>query len=193
MARRIGTGGGVRRFVYMSSAKIYPEATHTNGPLDSRVLHAGWLFPSTSRFVIIVDPSIDLPERSFGIRKWVRCGHSPGFDECLRHTAGLWAGEARRQVERLGEQPGLPCRIGRAVVGKMLDGCGARVAPKRFSTASSIMSRTSEQDVPTLTTAAQAMISRSKTSMMKASRTASPFQQVTSRPSEHQRRFERMT
>ncbi|MNL17396.1 hypothetical protein D3C87_1384880 [compost metagenome] len=71
--------------------------------------------------------------------------------------------------------------------------CGARVARKRFSTASSIMSRTSEPEMPALATAVQAMISRSKASMMKARRMTSPFQQVNSSPSEHQRKFERMT
>jgi hypothetical protein len=55
------------------------------------------------------------------------------------------------------------------------------------------MSRMSEPLIPALTTARQAMISRSWASMMKAPRTMSPFQQVNSNPSEHQRRFERMT
>ena len=47
--------------------------------------------------------------------------------------------------------------------------------------------------MPAFATAHQAMTSRSWASMMKAPRTTSPFQQVNSKPSEHQRRFERMT
>lgn len=38
--------------------------------------------------------------------------------------------------------------------------CGARVAPKRFSTVSSIMSRTAEPEMPALASAVQAMISQ---------------------------------
>ncbi len=41
-------------------------------------------------------------------------------------------------------------------------GCGARVSAKRFSTASSIMSRTSDPLMPAPLTAVQEMISRSK-------------------------------
>jgi hypothetical protein len=47
--------------------------------------------------------------------------------------------------------------------------------------------------MPAPATACQAMISRSWASMIKAMRRMSPFQQVISKPSEHQRRFERMT
>ena len=67
------------------------------------------------------------------------------------------------------------------------------MAANRLSTASSIMSRTMLPLMPASATACQAMISRSWASMMKATRTRSPFQQAISKPSEHQRRFERMT
>jgi hypothetical protein len=62
----------------------------------------------------------------------------------------------------------------------MLDCMWARVALKRFFTASSIMLRTSEPEMPAFATAVQAMISRSKASMMKAKRMTSPFKQVNS-------------
>ncbi|MBP1804958.1 hypothetical protein J2Z33_000795 [Rubellimicrobium aerolatum] len=52
---------------------------------------------------------------------------------------------------------------------------GARQPPKRASTASSIMFRTSEPPIPAFATARQAMASRSWASMRKAPRTTSPF------------------
>ncbi len=52
---------------------------------------------------------------------------------------------------------------------------GARYAPKRRSAASGMILRMSEPLVPALTTARQAMISRSWASMMKAPRMMSPF------------------
>jgi hypothetical protein len=53
--------------------------------------------------------------------------------------------------------------------------------------------RVSEPLIPALITARHAMVSRTWASMMNAPLTMSPFQQVYSNPSEHQRRFERMT
>lgn len=44
--------------------------------------------------------------------------------------------------------------------------CGARVVPKRFSTASSIISRTSEPDIPALTSALPARLARGKTKLL---------------------------
>lgn len=53
----------------------------------------------------------------------------------------------------------------------MFERCStARVARKRFSTVSGTMSRTSELEIPALAVAVQAMISRSKVSMMTATR-----------------------
>src|SRR4029453_7271516 len=71
--------------------------------------------------------------------------------------------------------------------------CGAWIVAKRSSTASSIRSRTIEPLTPTPATACQASTSRSWASMTKTMRTISPFQQVISKTSEHQRRFERIT
>src|SRR5690349_13802568 len=71
--------------------------------------------------------------------------------------------------------------------------CGALIEPKRFSTASNVMSRMSEPDIPALATAAHEIISRSNASIMNARRTTSPFQQVNSSPSEHQRGVDRIT
>jgi hypothetical protein len=69
----------------------------------------------------------------------------------------------------------------------LADGCEARFEH------CSIMSRTSEPLIPQPLTARQAMTFRSWASMTKPTRTISPFQQANSKPSEHQRRFERIT
>ncbi len=97
-------------------------------------------------------------------------GHVVRSRACNRREGG-------RQIECLSKQPRIRRSTGRAVVRKS--------APKRFSIASSIMSRASEPDIPALATAVQAMISRSKASIMKASGMTSPFQQTNSSPSEH--------
>src|ERR1700730_13904766 len=69
-------------------------------------------------------------------------------------------------------------------------GCGARIAPKRFSTQLTIMSRIISPETPAVV-ATKLMTSRSWQSRAKARRTTSPFQQANSRPPEHQRMLER--
>jgi hypothetical protein len=142
-------------------------------------------------FIVIVDPSGDLSKRRLGFRKIVPL---EGFDERLRHTVRFRAAhgrKARGEVQCRREVSGLFRCVGAALVREMLDRVWRSHGVKRFSRGSSIMSRTSEPLIPAPQTAVQAMISRSKASMMNAIRTT--FQQENSRPSEHQRKFERMT
>src|SRR6516162_5039500 len=68
-------------------------------------------------------------------------------------------------------------------------GCGARIVPKRFSTHRTIISRIISPEMPAVV-ATQEIASRSWQSRAKATRTTSPFQQVNSNASEHQRQFE---
>lgn len=147
-------------------------------------------------FVVVLDPSVDEPARCLGVRSlgYADIVALQSFDEGFRHTVQLRARDVEQGIRlSLGEQPCLPRGISRAIVREISIAFGAWVAWKRFSTASNIMSRTSEPERTALATAVQAMISRSKASMMKAGRMTSPFQQVNSSPSEHQRGLERMT
>jgi len=70
-------------------------------------------------------------------------------------------------------------------------GYGARMVPKRCSTERTIMSRIISPEMPAVV-ATQEITSRSWQSRAKATRTTSPFQQVNSSASEHQRQFERI-
>src|SRR6185436_10652686 len=150
-------------------------------------------------FVVVQEPSGDLPECGDRIRKRVHANivSLEGFDEALGDAIrfrALNGSEAREEIESGREGPGLVCGVDAAIVGKPFERvCGAWMAANRLSMASSIMSRTMLPLMPALATACQAMISRSWASMMKARRTRSPFQQEISNPSEHHRRFERMT
>src|SRR5215469_9410977 len=67
-------------------------------------------------------------------------------------------------------------------------GCGARKVPKRCSTERTIMSRIIAPEMPAVV-ATQEIASRSWQSRAKATRTTSPFQQVNSSASEHQRQW----
>jgi len=69
--------------------------------------------------------------------------------------------------------------------------CGARMSPNRCSTHCTIMSLIISPEIPAVV-ATQLMTSRSWLSRAKATRTISPFQQVNSSASEHQRSFERL-
>src|ERR1700761_8045753 len=69
--------------------------------------------------------------------------------------------------------------------------CGAGTALKRLSTQWTIMSRIISPEMPAVV-AIQPITSRSWQSSAKATRTTSPFQQVNSSASEHQRTFERI-
>src|ERR1051325_1026522 len=70
-------------------------------------------------------------------------------------------------------------------------GCGAQIRPKRCSTQRTIMSRIISPEIPAVV-ATQLITLRSWQSRAKATRTTSPFQQVNSSASEHQRQFERI-
>src|SRR6185369_9995395 len=68
---------------------------------------------------------------------------------------------------------------------------GARMSPNRCSTHCTIMSLIISPEMPAVV-ATQLMTSRSWLSRAKATRTISPFQQVNSSTSEHQRSLERL-
>jgi hypothetical protein len=72
-------------------------------------------------FVVVVDPSGDVPEHGLGVRQWFYTNiiTFEGFDEGLGDAVRFRAahrGEARHQVQCRGEVPGLLGRVGAAVV-----------------------------------------------------------------------------
>ena len=100
--------------------------------------------------------------------------------------------EARHQVEGQGD---LDCSMSsedRAVIRQPLHRVRrADRAKALFDTADHIMSRIISPEMPAVV-ATQLITSRSWQSSAKATRTTSPFQQVNSSASEHQRQFERI-
>src|SRR5438105_860285 len=143
--------------------------------------------------VVVLHPAVDESEGGSGVwdQAYANVVALQGFDEGLGHTVALRAfdrGEARYQIQRQGDL------LWAAKIDPLSDshctGCGARIAPKRRSTQSTIMSRIISPETPAVV-ATQLMTSRSWQSRAKARRTTSPFQQVNSRPSEHQRMLER--
>ena len=117
-------------------------------------------------FVVVQEPSGDLPECGDRIRKRVDANivSLEGFDEALGDAIrfrALNGSEARDEIESGRGGPGLVCRVDAAIVGDHSSACGAWMAANRLSTASSIMSRTMLPLMPPWATACQAMISRS--------------------------------
>lgn len=74
-------------------------------------------------FVVVQEPSGDLPECGDRIRKRVHANivSLEGFDEALGDAIGFRAlngSEARDEIESGREGPGLVCRVDAAIVGK---------------------------------------------------------------------------
>src|SRR5262245_16052864 len=141
----------------------------------------------------------DLPENRSGIRQWMYA--SVVALECFVTKASAMPFDSGlRTGVKHGTRPRAAAKssVSLAVKGLPLSdshstACGAWIVAKRNSTACSIRSRTIEPLTPAPATACQASTSRSWASMTKTMRTISPFQQVISKTSEHQRRFERIT
>src|SRR6266550_3095873 len=144
--------------------------------------------------VVVPHPAIDQGESGSSIGDWVhpdvialerlhqRLGHAVAFRAFDR-------GEAGHQVERQGGLDRLVGSEDRSVIGEPLHGMRRADLTKRFSTQSTIMSRIISPEIPAVV-ATQLITSRSWQSRAKARRTISPFQQVNSSASEHQRQFE---
>src|SRR3954449_10878978 len=112
-------------------------------------------------FVVVQEPSGDLPECGDRIRKRVHANivSLEGFDEALGDAIrfrALNGSEARDEIESGREGPGLVCRVDAAIVGKPFERVWSLDGGEP---ASSIMSRTMLPLMPALATACQAMIS----------------------------------
>jgi hypothetical protein len=145
--------------------------------------------------VVILELSLDHRQNHAGIRQMVDPDivAFEGFDEGFRDAVALRAldrCEAGREIERDSHIDGIGRGVDRAVVRQPCTGSGARNAPNLVSTHWIIRSRTISLEMPAVV-ATQPMASRSWQSSTKATRTTSPFQQVNSMPSEHQRMLER--
>src|SRR3954451_9273144 len=146
--------------------------------------------------VVVLHPASDQCKGACGIgyRAYPDVIAFERFDEGLCHAVALrtldW-GKARFEVQGQGDVDRLaaakidPLSVSHCTL------CGARLPPKRRSTHWTIISRIISPEIPAVV-ASQAMTSRSWQSRTKAMRTISPFQQVNSKASAHQRMFERM-
>src|SRR5687767_11379230 len=141
--------------------------------------------------VVVVEPSGDLVKRLGGV------GHGADAEvvalqslhEGLAHAVALWARhrrEAGNEIELRGEDAGLAGGVDRAVVREPFH----RMRRPDAAEADLHGFEHHVADVggadPAPVAARQAMTSRSWASRTKAPRTTSPFQQVNSKPSEHQ-------
>ena len=146
--------------------------------------------------VVVLHPAIDESKGSSGVWNWAYPDviALEGLHESLGHAVAFRAfdrGEARHQVERPGDLDGSVAAKIEPLSDNHCTGCGARIVPKRCSTERTIMSRIISPEMPAVV-ATQLITSRSWQSRAKATRTTSPFQQVNSSASEHQRQFERI-
>src|ERR1700684_1387719 len=146
--------------------------------------------------VVGLHPLVDPQQRCARVRDRVypnvvalECLH-----ECLGHAVALGAfdrREARLEVQGRSNLKGAICGEDGSIVGQPFTLRGARMSPNRCSTQCTIISRIISPEIPAVV-ATQLMTSRSWLSRAKATRTISPFQQVNSSASEHQRSLEQL-
>lgn len=145
--------------------------------------------------VVILHPEINLNKRRGGVRNraYPDIVALEGFDEGFGHAVALRAFDRRETRLQVQCQSNLNGPVGgedRAVVREPLHPVGGTEGAEALLHALDIMSRIISPEMPAVV-ATQPMTSRSWQSSANARRTISPFRQVNSSPSEHQRTFER--